>query len=394
MENIFNELVDRKNTDSIKHDFAVRRGKPEGILSLWVADMDFRTPDCVIDALVEKSRHGIFGYSESSDEYFQVLKSWFFNNYNWEVQPEWLIKTPGVVYAINTAIRALTTKDEAVIIQEPVYYPFRESILKNGRQLVVNELVYRDYKYTINFDDFEKKIIKYKVKLFILCNPHNPVGRVWTEEELVQLGDICLKHGVIVVSDEIHADFVYPGYKHLVFSKIKPEYLDSTIICTAPTKTFNLAGLQISNMFISNANIRASVHEEIEKSGYSQLNIMGLTACTAAYKSGYEWLEGLKVYLNENLTFMRSFIVERIPQVKLIEPEGTYLVWLDFKNLNLDEEALEELIVNKANLWLDKGTMFGCGGAGFQRINIACPRPILTKAMIQLEKAINSLDEN
>jgi len=229
------------------------------------------------------------------------------------------------------------------------------------------------------------------VKLFILCNPHNPVGRIWTKDELIRLGDICLKHGVTVISDEIHADFVYAGHKHLVFANVNPEYADMTITCTAPSKTFNLAGLQVSNIFIKNKDIRDMFKEEMAKSGYSQLNVMGITACRVAYESGREWLLELKAYLAENLNFIREFISQKLPQLELIEPEGTYLVWLDFRKLGLDEERLEDLIVNKARLWLDAGAMFGAGGEGFQRFNIACPRSVLERAFSQLEQAINSL---
>ncbi|KAF1084016.1 Cystathionine beta-lyase PatB [Sporotomaculum syntrophicum] len=389
----FDEIIERKNTDCIKYDFALKRGKPEDVLPLWVADMDFRTPPFVIDALVEKSRHGIFGYSESGQDYFAVLQSWFLQNHTWEVALDWLVKTPGVVYAICTAIRALTHKGDSVLIQQPVYYPFAGSVLLNERKLVVNQLIYAENRYTINFEDFENKIIENKVKLFILCSPHNPVGRVWTEEELTRLGDICLKYGVTVVADEIHADFIYPGHKHLVFAKIKPEFAQIAITCTAPSKTFNLAGLQVSNIFIPNPDIRHAFRQEMAKSGYNQLGIMGMVACKAAYQNGRKWLEELINYLGGNLDFLRSFLNEKIPQVKLIEPEGTYLVWLDFNQLNLSEDQLEDLIVKKAGLWLDKGTIFGAGGVGFQRINIACPRSILEKALGQLEKAIKTFKQ-
>lgn len=388
---IFDEIIDRKNTDSLKYDFAVRRGKPADILPLWVADMDFRAPQCVIDALVDKSRHGIFGYSECSDEYYNTLRTWFAERFDWNIHPEWLVKTPGVVFAIAMAIRSLTKAGDAVMIQEPVYYPFRETIIVNSRTLVINELQYNGSAYSIDFEEFENKITASHVRLFILCSPHNPVGRVWTKDELERIGDICEQHGVIVISDEIHADFVYSGFRHLVFSNIRPQFSNFTITCTAPTKTFNLAALQISNIFIPNPALRRTFRQEIEKSGYSQLNLMGMTACKAAYKEGQPWLEELKAYINGNLSFLRCFLQERLPQVKLIEPEGTYLVWLDFKALKLDDMALEHLITHKAKLWLDGGTMFGPSGAGFQRINIACPRATLEKAMTQLEIAVNNL---
>lgn len=391
MSNNFDEIIDRKNTDSIKYDFAVRRGKPEGILPLWVADMDFKTPPAVIEALTAKSAHGIFGYSENSQDYVEVLQHWFLNSFDWKVEPSWLVKTPSVVYALCTAIRALTEKGDAVLVQQPVYYPFSESVLINERRLIINQLVYSEDRYFIDFEDFERQIVENQVKMFILCSPHNPVGRVWAKDELIRMGDICIKHGVIVVADEIHADFVYSGHQHFVFANLKPEFSDITITCTAPTKTFNLAALQISNIFIENKMIRHKFKQEVAKSGYSQLNIMGIIACKAAYSSGHEWLAELKIYLTANLTFIRNFLSNKLPQIKLIEPEGTYLVWLDFKALGLTSQQLEDLIVNKANLWLDAGEMFGSGGEGFQRINIACPRSILERAFIQLENAIHQL---
>lgn len=384
----FDEIINRNNTDSLKYDLAGRRGKPKGILPLWVADMDFSTPHCVIEALVDKSRHGIFGYSDTGNDYVTILQNWFSCNFDWEVEPEWLIKTPGVVYAICAAIRALTSKGDAVLIQQPVYYPFSESVLLNKRKLVINELIYRDGKYSIDFEDFEDKIARNSVKMFILCSPHNPVGRVWTKDELVRMGDICLKHNVVVVSDEIHADFIYPGYKHLVFADLKPEFNQITITCTSPTKTFNLAGLQISNIFIADRKIRRSFKQEIAKSGYSELNVMGIVSCKAAYEGGSEWLTELRSYLANNLNFTRNFLKQKLPQIKLIEPEGTYLIWLDCRGLELDDKQLDDLIVYKAGLWLDAGPMFGAGGEGFQRINIACPKAILEKALIQLEQAV------
>lgn len=391
MQYNFDEIIDRRNTDSLKYDFAKEREKPEEILPLWVADMDFKTPACVIDALVDKSQHGIFGYSETKRDYFEVLQHWFSSRFHWKIQPEWLVKTPGVVYAISTAIRALTAKGDAVLVQQPVYYPFSRSVLVNQRKLVVNQLIYSQGKYRIDFEDLEEKVIKNQVKLFILCSPHNPVGRVWTREELIRLGDICLKHGVIVISDEIHADFTYQGYRHLVFADVKPEFSKIAVTCTAPSKTFNLAGLQISNIFIASGDIRSKFRQEIARSGYSQMNTMGIAACRAAYAKGGEWLAQLKEYLAGNLNFLSGFLQEKLPSIRLVEPEGTYLAWLDCSGLGLDGQKLEDLIVNRAQLWLDSGTMFGAGGEGFQRVNIACPRIILQQALIQLEDAVKSL---
>ncbi len=387
----FNRIVDRRNTNSLKYDFTAERGKAADILPLWVADMDFPTVPEVTEALVKASRHGIFGYTEVKGEYFSVLQNWFSAHYHWNIERKWLIKTPGVVFALATAIRAFTEKGDAVLIQRPVYYPFSETIVSNDRILVNNPLVYKDGKYHIDFTDFEEKIIKNQVKLFLLCNPHNPVGRVWTRDELVRIGDICVKHNVLIVSDEIHADFIYPGHEHLVLANLKAEYSERTITCTAPSKTFNLAGLQVSNVLIVNPRIKHAFKAEIAKTGYSQLNTMGLIACQAAYEYGEVWLEELKEYLFQNLNYVRNYLKEHIPELKLIEPEGTYLVWIDFSGLKLPEEKLEDLIVNKAKLWLDAGTMFGPEGLGFQRINIACPREVLTLALTQLRNAVTDL---
>ncbi len=386
----FDEMIERRDTDSLKYDFAERRGKPKGILPLWVADMDFRTPPEVIAALVDKSRHGIFGYSEVGDDYFKVLKAWFERFFDWAIEPAWLVKTPGIVFAICAAIRALTAKGDAVLIQQPVYHPFAESVQVNDRQLVVNELVLNQGHYTIDIQDFEAKISQNQVKLFLLCSPHNPVGRVWTAAELDRMGDICHRHGVTVVADEIHADFVFPGHQHQVFANLRPAFAAMTITCTAPTKTFNLAGLQISNLFIANAQLRQQLQREITRSGTSQVGIMGLTACRAAYASGHPWLAALKLYLAGNLQFMRDFLKQKLPQIKLIEPEGTYLAWLDCRDMGLSDAELDRKIIHQAGLWLNTGRIFGAGGEGFQRINFACPRATLAEALARLERTFTN----
>ena len=388
----FDKCVDRRNTDSLKYDFAQKRGKPENILPLWVADMDFQAPHEVLGVLADKAAHGIFGYSDAAgSDYFDALSSWYNERFGWTIQPEWLVKTPGVVFAICNAIRALTKAGDAVLIQQPVYYPFSTSILDNDRKLVISELIYKDGSYSIDFEDFKNKIVQNDVKLFILCSPHNPVGRVWTKDELTAMGDICIKHGVLVISDEIHADFVYPGHKHLVFAGLKSEFSDITITCTAPSKTFNLAGLQISNIFVSNADIRRQLRQEINRAGYSQPNLMGLVACRAAYQHGAQWLDELKAYLVENLALARRFLEEELPRIRLVEPEGTYLIWLDCRALGLSDKELDDLMVYKAGLWLDAGTMFGAGGNGFQRINIACSRKVLIEALGRLKSSVDAL---
>lgn len=385
----FNEIIDRKGTNCLKYDFALERGKPEGVLPLWIADMDFKAPPLVLERLSEIVNHGIFGYSDSKEDYFLVLKNWFEKKFGWEVQEEWLVKTPGIVFAIACAIHAFTKEGDAVLIQQPVYYPFSETILDNERKLVNSPLKRNGDRYEIDFEDFEEKIVQEQVKLFIFCSPHNPVGRVWKKEELKKVGEICLKHGVIVVSDEIHSDFVYPGHKHTVFASLSKEISDITITCTAPSKTFNIAGLQISNIFIENPVLREKIKKAIARTGYSQVNQIGLAACQAAYEGGEEWLEELKVYLAENIEYTREFLKEHLPKITLIEPEGTYLLWLDFKAYGLTEEEREELIVNEAGLWLDSGSMFGPDGEGYERINIACPRETFKKALYQLKEVFS-----
>lgn len=387
----FNKIINRNNTKSLKYDFAKERNMPEDLLPLWVADMDFQTSPEIIEALNKAVSHGIYGYSEGKEEYFDAVYNWYNDNFNWQVKKEWLIKTPGVVFAIVLAINALTNEGDSVLIQNPVYYPFTEVIIDNNRKLVNNSLVRNGKKYEIDFEDFEKKIIENNVKLFILCSPHNPVGRVWKKWELEKIGDICLKHNVKIVSDEIHSDFVYLENKHIVFSSLDEKYQNITITCTAPTKTFNLAGLQISNIFIPNLEIRKKVLKQLDRVGYSQVNLMGLVACEAAYKYGRQWLNELKEYLLDNLNFLRDYLETNIPQIKLIEPEGTYLIWLDCSALGLEDKELEKFIVEKAKLWLDSGYIFGKEGEGFQRINIACPRETLKKALEQLKEAVDEI---
>jgi cystathionine beta-lyase len=386
----FNRIIDRKNTNSLKYDFAVERGKPSDILPLWVADMDFQTPAEVIEALQKAAAHGIFGYSEVKSEYFDVVHSWFLKHFGWDTKEDWLIKTPGIVFAITMAVRAFSKEGDGVMIGSPVYYPFFEAIRLNNRKLVQNTLVFSDHRYSIDFDDFEQKLVAENVKIFILCSPHNPVGRVWTREELTWMGEICLKHNVIVVSDEIHCDFTYPGYKHTIFASVNEEFADHSIICTSPSKTFNLAGLQVSNIFIKNPVLRQKFDREIEASGYSQLNTLGLVASKAAYEFGEGWLLGLKAYLNENLQYVREYVRTNLPGIHLVEPQGTYLVWLDCRDLKFTRKEMEELIVHKAKLWLDPGHIFGSSGEGFERINIACPRETLQKALEQLKKALEA----
>ncbi len=383
----FDEIVDRRGTDCLKYDFAKERGKPEDVLPLWVADMDFRTSSFVQDALIKRSEHGIFGYSESGERYFNAVASWLEKRHGWEVRRDWLIKTPGVVFALAMAVKAYTEKGDAVLIQQPVYYPFSEVISSNQRRVVSNDLVLENGRYLVDIEDFEKKIVDEHIKLFILCSPHNPTGRVFTKDELIQMGDICVKHGVTVVSDEIHNDFIFKG-EHTVFASVKKEYEDISIVCTSPSKTFNLAGMLISNIFIPDAGLRDKFRHQMEAAGISQLSPLGITAACAAYEDGEEWFENVLKYINENILFIREYTERNLKGVKVIDSEGTYLVWLDFRGLGMKPEELEERIVNKAKLWLDSGAVFGKAGEGFQRINAAAPRAVIEECMKRIKNHV------
>lgn len=384
----FDKIINRKNTRSLKYDFAKRRGMPEDVLPLWVADMDFETSSYIQDALIERAKHGIFGYSEVQTPYFEIVRDWLKRHHNWDIEEKWLVKTPGVVFALAMAVKTYTQYGDSVLLQLPVYYPFSEVIKDNGRKVVSNTLYLGDdNRYHIDFEDFERKIIDEKIKLFFLCNPHNPVGRVWTKEELIKLGDICVKHGVTVVSDEIHQDFVFHG-KHHVFANLKKEFENISITCTSPSKTFNLASMMMSNIFIPNHELKRKFQNELNGAGTSQLGVMGLVACETAYSKGEEWYQAMFAYVSNNIRFVKQYVNENLPDVTMINTEGTYLVWLDFRKTGLSVSELENLIIHKAKLWLDSGRIFGKCGEGFQRINVACPRSVLKEALKRIKDAL------
>ena len=387
----FNTIIDRHNTNSIKTDLAVRRGKPEDVLPLWVADMDFTTSPEILEALHKKVNHGIFGYSLADDAFYKAVKNWQKSEHNFDINRHYIVTTPGVVFAVATAIKAFTKKNDSIIIFTPIYYPLRDTIINNERKVITSSLIESNGKYKMDYEDFEKKIIDNKVKLFILCSPHNPVGRVWTKEELLKLSEICLRHNVLVFSDEIHNDFIYEPNRHTVYSTLSEEVAQNCIVSTSASKTFNLAGLQFSINFIQNPNLKQKFKNEIAKTGYDEPSLMGLVATQAAYEKGKPWLIQLKKYLLENLNFLKDFLKKKLPKVRLIEPEGTFLVWLDFSAYGLLDDELDNIIVNKAKLWLDRGTMFGIEGDNFQRINIATPRKILQEALEILEKISREL---
>ncbi len=378
----FNEIINRQNTGSIKVDFNKEYGKPDGLIPLWVADMDFRSPPEVQAAIRYVANHGVFGYTHSKPGYFEAIAYWFKKNFEWRIDPEWIVQTPGVMFTIGLAIRALVPEQRSVMIQEPVYYPFRQIVRENKRQLIVNQLVLENGSYTVDYEAFEKDIVENRVKMFLLCSPHNPIGRVWRKEELLKMGRICIKHNVLIVSDEIHADIIYPGRHHRIFATLGTEFAADTLICTSPSKTFNMPGLQVSNTFISNRFLRERINAEKRKLFYFELSSVALAATEAAYRFGQFWHDELVGYLTGNLDVVEKGLAGT--KIKLIHPEGTYLLWLDCRELGLTDDQLD-LFFTKAGLWLHRGILFGNGGSGFMRMNIASPRPVIQNAVERIK---------
>ena len=377
----FDTVVNRKNTNAIKYDLAKKRGKPEDAVSLWVADMDFPTAPCIQKAVAEKASHGIWGYSRPDNRYYDALKKWYKERHNFEVQNEWVVNTPGVCFALATAVKAFTKEGESVLIQKPVYYPFFNIINSLQRKVVNSSLILKNNHYEIDFDDFERKIVQENVKMFILCSPHNPGGRVWTKQELQKISEICLAHNVLVVSDEIHSDITFGSNVHTVYGSLSEQALKNSIICTAPSKSFNLAGLQFSNIFIADEKLRKAFSKELDKTGYDEPSVFGIVAATAAYSEGADWFDSVKSYIWENILFAKNYIEENASQIKVLVPEGTYLLWLDFSKTGLSDSEINDRVLNKAKVWLDRGSMFGKEGEKFQRINCATPRIILEDAL-------------
>ena len=377
----FDTVVDRHSTGSVKYDLR------HDLLPLWVADMDFTLPDEILSVIKKRVDHGIFGYTLTTPSYWKALDSWCFREYGYHVKPSEWIAVPGVVYSLSIAIRAVTEPSDAVLIEQPVYYPFSQVAKDNGRRLIVAPLSYKDGRYYRDLEAFEKTIRENKIKAFILCSPHNPVGRVWTQKELLEVADICCRYGVTVIADEIHCDFIRPGNKFTSFATLGDKYTQHLILCTAPSKTFNLAGLQVSNIWVPDPELRRRFKKENQANGYNEINTFGMTAAEAVYTLGKPWLEELKEYLEGNIAYVKDFLTENMPDVHLVEPEGTYLLWLDFHGTGLSNEEMKERVENKAKLWLDHGDIFGAGGELFERINIACPRSILEQAMNRLKEA-------
>jgi len=387
----FDKIIDRRKYHSVKWDELETIFGVQDVLPMWVADMEFRSPKPVIEAIKKAAEHGIYGYTSRPDSYCQAIIDWMVKRHNWKVKKDWLSYSPGVVPALSFIIRAFTQPDDRVIVQPPVYYPFFRVIEDNGCHIVNNPLKVESNKYVMDFEDLEIKIDDPRVKILILCSPHNPVGRVWRKEELSRLGEICLKHNLIVVSDEIHADILFEGYRHTPFASISQEFAQNSITCTAPSKTFNLAGLQTSAIIIPNKKYCSIYNNILNSLALNENNYFGLVALEAAYRYGEEWLNQLLSYLNENLEFLVKYFKERIPKIKVIKPEGTYLVWLDYRQLGFNAKDLNDFMLKKAKVALDDGYWFGKEGEGFMRINIACSRSFLEESLKRIERAVNGL---
>ena len=387
----FDKITDRHHTNSIKWDFNQRTFGREDVLPLWVADMDFKAPEAVVEALVKRAQHGIYGYSEGIDEYYKALEDWIDKRHGWKIQRDWITFSPGVVPALNELVRSLTQPGEKILIQSPIYPPFFHAIRNHGREVVNSQLRLENGRYTMDFADLEKKFSS-GVKMMILCNPHNPVGRVWQRDELERLGQLCLAYDVIVISDEIHGDLIYKGYHHIPFASLSPELANQSIVCTAPSKTFNLAGLQTSNLIIPNVTFREAFKKSLSLTGIHNPNVFGITALEAAYRHGWDWLNQLMNYIKGNSDFLISFLDQELAQVQAIQAEGTYLIWLDFRSLGMEPKALQEFLVHKAGVGLNAGYQFGPGGEGFARLNLGCSRAVLEEGLQRIKAAVKRLE--
>lgn len=387
----FDREIDRKKTNSLKYDFAVERGRDVDVLPLWVADMDFQAPKPVLDALQNAVSHGIFGYSEVKGEYFDALYRWFDSRFDWQPKSEWLVKTPGVVFALAMAVRALTKEGDSVLIQPPVYYPFFEVIRDNNRKIVESPLLLTGGHYEIDFDDLEEKIASQNVKLFLLCSPHNPVGRVWTKEELQKLGELCDRYHVFVVADEIHCELVYEGHDYTPFASLSKRFRQNSVTCVSPSKAFNLAGLQIANIIAADEGVRRRIDRAININEVCDVNPFGVIATIAAYNEGGAWLDALRKYLWENYEYLCRFFEQRLPQYPVLPLEGTYLVWIDCRASSIGSDATTLRLQEEQKLMVNSGTLYGPGGEGFIRLNIACPRTLLADG---LERIAHVLVQN
>jgi cystathionine beta-lyase len=385
----FDSVIERRNTNSIKWDYTDKFFSVKDILPMWVADMDFKSPQPVIDAVSEVAHRGIFGYSGIPQSYCDSVIAWMKKRHDWEIKQEWLAYSPGVVPALHVAVNAFTEPGDQVILQTPVYYPFFHAVTCGNREVLDNPLRLEGKQYVMDLEDLERKIGP-RTKMIIICNPHNPISRVWKEDELRQLGEICMKNGIMVVSDEIHQDIVYPGFKHVPFASLSEQFVDNSITCTAASKTFNLPGLQTSNIIIPNPVLRSRFTEMSRSYGVPFPNMFGVAATEAAYRHGEAWLKKLLEYLEGNIAFLSGFLSTNMPGVKLIQPHGTYLMWLDFRGCGVSPDRLANFIRDDARVGLEPGKIFGCKDDGFERMNIACPRSILEEGLNRIAQAVRS----
>ena len=384
----FDKVIDRRKTSCMKWDYLKEFFGEDDLNSMWIADMDFMTPPEILSPIVDRAMHGVFGYTGIPDEFFNAVISWFSDRYGWKIRKEWITAAPGVVPALNLVIQEFTDKGDGIIIQPPVYFPFRDSIDLNERKLLNNELLLVDGRYEIDWKDLEEKAES--ARLFIFCSPHNPVSRVWTKDELERLGEICADNDLLVFSDEIHADIVFKPFRHLPTGLVSDDLAGRTISAYATSKTFNLAGLQMSINVIPDEEIRKQFGLSMRKLHLNMSGIFGITGTQAAYSNGKEWLEELLLYLWRNVETVRAFLNEKIPEILLIEPEGTYLLWLDCRRLGMNDDELADFFVREAGLALSSGIMFGPGGSGFMRMNIGCPVRSILSALSALEKAVKT----
>lgn len=401
--NPLDEEIDRRGTNSLKWEYVQSEDDPQRwlhtdrsfgedrVLPMWVADMDFLCPDPVVQAVVSRAEKGIYGYSIPGDEFYKSVVGWMSRRHGWTIDPATITVAPGVVAAINVLVRALTSNGDKVLIQPPVYYPFYTAIEGNGAQVLRSPLLYRNGQYEMDFADIATKLHDPAVKMAILCSPHNPVGRVWTRDELTRFGELCLARDVLVVSDEIHGDLIMRGSKFTPYATLSPELTARAIICTAPSKTFNLAGLKTSCIMIADEKLRTEFRKGLRSIGFVVPNSFGIVALQAAYDHGEPWLEQLLDYLTGNLHFLEDYLKRHIPQIELVKLEGTYLAWLDCRKLGLDAVGLKQLMQETARVYMDEGRLFGPEGEGFERINIACPRTILVEALGRIRMAVEGM---
>lgn len=378
----FDTQISRRGTNSYKWDSA----ESEKVLPMWVADMDFRTAPEIVEALIKRVEHGIFGYTRVPDSYYDAVTSWFLRRHRWTIERDWIIYTSGVVPALLAVIKALTVPGDKVLVQTPVYNCFFSSIRNNGCVLVSSPLIFADNTYTVDYEDLECKAADPHVKVMLLCNPHNPAGRVWKREELVRIGEICIRHGVTIVSDEIHCELVFPEYRYTPFASISDTFLRHSVTCISPSKAFNIAGLQIANIVCSDTVLRNKIDRAINDNEVCDVNPFGVIATQAAYNHGEDWIDQLIEYIRLNYVYMQEFCGEHLPDFPIAALEGTYLVWMDCRKFGLMSKELEQRLIDEVGLWLNAGAMYGAEGEGFMRWNIACPRATLIEGLKRFQK--------